>query len=138
MFFFFKFKDPCSSYSLIFGQYQRSSNYTIKSTDIAFSDNFLSEGWYRFDSGAGNDMVTWAPSIYQCGTIYPIWMRGIHQNNFEVLNMKVHICTVYLHTVWVKMKKIIWYSIVLNDMTLSDLYFSMTTILKIWIDVKLN
>lgn len=21
-------------------------------------------------------MVTWAPSIYQCGTIYPVWMRG--------------------------------------------------------------
>lgn len=96
VFFSLKFKDPCSSYSLIFGQYQRSSNYTIQSTDIAFSDNFLSEGWYRFNSRAGNDIVTWAPSIYQCGTIYPVWMQGKHQNNFEVLDMKVHICTVYL------------------------------------------
>lgn len=50
----------------------------MQSTDIAISDNFLSEGWYRFDSGAGNDMVTQAPSITQCGTIYPIWLQGMH------------------------------------------------------------
>lgn len=68
--------DPCSSYTLISGQYKRSVAYTIKSTDIAVSDNFLSEGWYRFDSGAGNDMVTQAPAVTQCGTIYPIWMQG--------------------------------------------------------------
>ncbi|XP_065929944.1 von Willebrand factor D and EGF domain-containing protein isoform X2 [Magallana gigas] len=70
--------DPCSSqcHSIKEGYYKRSSNYTIQSTDIAISDNFLSEGWYRFDSLAGNDMVTWAPSIYQCGTIYPMWMNG--------------------------------------------------------------
>lgn len=77
------YADPCSSYSLMFGQYQRSSSYTIQSTDIAFSDNFLSEGWYRFDSRAGNDIVTRAPSIYQCGTIYPIWMRGTLPTNDE-------------------------------------------------------
>lgn len=68
--------EPCSSYTLISGQYKRSIAYTIKSTDIAVSDNFLSEGWYRFDSGAGNDMVTQAPTVTQCGTIYPIWMQG--------------------------------------------------------------
>lgn len=70
------YSDPCSSYSLKVRQYKRSSNYTIQSNDIAISDNFLSEGWYRFASGAGNDTVTWAPSIYQCGTIYPMWMNG--------------------------------------------------------------
>lgn len=73
--------EPCSSYSVKESQteYKRSSTYTIQSTDIAISDNFLSEGWYRFDSrGAGNDMVTWAPSIYQCGTIYPMWMNGMN------------------------------------------------------------
>lgn len=69
--------DPCSSYTLISGQYKRSVAYTIKSTDIAVSDNFLSEGWYRFDSGAGNDMATQAPTVTQCGTIYPIWMNGM-------------------------------------------------------------
>lgn len=75
----FKNIEPCSrtSYSLKEGQYKRSSNYTIQSNDIAISDSFLSEGWYRFGSGAGNDIVTWAPSIYQCGTIYPMWMNGM-------------------------------------------------------------
>lgn len=68
--------DPCSSYTTKTGQYQRSHKYTLQSNDIAISDNFLSEGWYRFDSGAGNDMVTQAPSITQCGTIYPIWLQG--------------------------------------------------------------
>lgn len=47
----------------------------MQSTDIAI---ILSEGWYRFDSGAGNNMVTQAPSITQCGTIYPIWLQGMH------------------------------------------------------------
>lgn len=77
---FLKEIDPCSSqcHSIKEGYYKRSSNYTIQSTDIAISDNFLSEGWYRFDSLAGNDMVTWAPSIYQCGTIYPMWMNGMY------------------------------------------------------------
>lgn len=77
--FILKNKDPCSSYSFKENQYKRSSNYTIQSTDIAISDNFLSEGWYRFESyGAGNDIVTLAPSIYQCGTIYPMWMNGMY------------------------------------------------------------
>lgn len=71
--------DPCLSNTIKEDQYKRSSSYTIQSTDIAISDNFLSEGWYRFNSGgAGNDMVTWAPSIYQCGTIYPMWLNGMY------------------------------------------------------------
>ncbi|XP_056012044.1 spore coat protein SP96-like [Ostrea edulis] len=68
--------DPCTSNTLINGQYRRSSNYTLQLSDVAISDNFLTSGWYRFDSGAGNDMVTSAPSLTQCGTIYPIWMLG--------------------------------------------------------------
>lgn len=79
VFLFLKEIDPCSSqcHSIKKGHYKRSSNYTIQPTDIAISDNFLSEGWYRFESLAGNDTVTWAPSIYQCGTIYPMWMNGM-------------------------------------------------------------
>lgn len=69
--------DPCSSYTLKSGQYNRSTGYTLQDSDIAYSDNFLSEGWYRFDSGAGNDMATEAPPITQCGTIFPIWLQGI-------------------------------------------------------------
>lgn len=67
--------DPCSSYTLLSGQYKRSTGYTLQDSDIAFSDNFLSKGWYRFGSGAGNDMATEAPPIKQCGTIFPIWLQ---------------------------------------------------------------
>ncbi|XP_061195273.1 von Willebrand factor D and EGF domain-containing protein-like [Saccostrea echinata] len=68
--------DPCTSYTLLSGQFKRSSGYTLLSTDVAVSDNFLSSKWYRFDSGAGNDMVTSAPAMSQCGTVFPIWMQG--------------------------------------------------------------
>lgn len=66
----------CSNYELQLNQYKRSSGYQLTGADVAISDNFLSEGWYRFQSGAGNDMVTSAPSISMCGTIYPVWLDG--------------------------------------------------------------
>lgn len=52
------------------------AGYQMTGTDLAISDNFLSEEWYRFQSGAGNDMVTSAPSIAMCGTLYPVWLDG--------------------------------------------------------------
>lgn len=66
----------CTNYELQSNQYKRSSSYQLTRTDVAISDNFLSEGWYRFQSGAGNDMVTSAPSIATCGTLYPVWLDG--------------------------------------------------------------
>eukprot|EP00105_Crassostrea_gigas_P041617 XP_019925765.1 PREDICTED: uncharacterized protein LOC105335333 [Crassostrea gigas] len=66
----------CTDYKLQTNQYKRSSGYQLGRTDVAISDNFLSEGWYRFQSGAGNDMVTSSPSIAMCGTIYPVWLNG--------------------------------------------------------------
>lgn len=69
--------DPCSSYTRVSGQYKRSTGYTLQDFDIAISDNFLSQGWYRFDSGAGNDMATEAPSFKKCGTLFPIWLTGM-------------------------------------------------------------
>lgn len=66
----------CTNYELQSNQYKRSSSYQLTGTDVAISDNFLSEGWYRFQSGAGNDMVTSAPSIAMCGTLYPVWLHG--------------------------------------------------------------
>lgn len=66
----------CTNYELQSNQYKRSSSYQLTGTDVAISDNFLSEGWYRFQSGAGNDMVTSAPSIAMCGTLYPVWLNG--------------------------------------------------------------
>lgn len=66
--------DPCSSHTILSGQYKRSTGYALQDTDIAISDNFLPEGWYRFDSGAGNDMATQAPKFKKCGTLFPIWL----------------------------------------------------------------
>lgn len=67
----------CTNYKLQSNQYKRSSGYQLATDDVAISDNFLSEGWYRFKSGAGNDMVTSAPSLTKCGTIYPVWLNGM-------------------------------------------------------------
>lgn len=66
----------CTNYQLQKNQYRRSSGYQLTQSDVAISDNFLSEGWYRFESGAGNDMVTHAPPISMCGTLYPVWLNG--------------------------------------------------------------
>lgn len=66
----------CTNYKLQSNQYKRSSSYQLTGTDVAISDSFLSEGWYRFQSGAGNDMVTSAPSLAMCGTLYPVWLDG--------------------------------------------------------------
>lgn len=66
----------CTNYKLQSNQYKRSSSYQLTGTDVAISDSFLSEGWYRFLSGAGNDMVTSAPSLAMCGTLYPVWLDG--------------------------------------------------------------
>lgn len=66
----------CTNYKLQSNQYKRSSGYQLTANDVAISDNFLSEGWYRFKSRAGNDMVTSAPSLTKCGTIYPVWLNG--------------------------------------------------------------
>lgn len=63
---------------LVSGQYKRSTGYTLQDSDIAISDNFLSQGWYRFDSGAGNDMATKAPPFKNCGTLFPIWLSGMY------------------------------------------------------------
>lgn len=70
------FSGQCTDYKLQTNQYKRSSGYQLGRTDVAISDNFLSEGWYRFQSGAGNDMVTSAPLIAMCGTLYPVWLDG--------------------------------------------------------------
>ncbi|XP_056022076.1 uncharacterized protein LOC125649695 [Ostrea edulis] len=66
----------CNSYILQSNQYKRSSGYQLTSSDTAISDNFLTEGWYRFQSGAGNDIVRSPPSLSKCGTIYPVWLFG--------------------------------------------------------------
>lgn len=65
---------------------------------MAISDNFLSEGWYRFQSGAGNDMVTIAPSIAMCGTIYPVWLDGKVIVDILILSFLMVVSLTMYHT----------------------------------------
>lgn len=81
----------CTNYTLKSNQYKRSSGYQLTVTDVAISDNFLSEGWYRFESGAGNDMVTSAPSLATCGTLYPVWLNGKFNVKISVLSFSMYV-----------------------------------------------
>ncbi|MFT4625489.1 MAG: hypothetical protein ACI8PZ_004157 [Myxococcota bacterium] len=45
--------------------------------DFARCDDFLPEGWYRFDGAAGSAMPEWGPPTYSCGTHAPGWVDGV-------------------------------------------------------------
>ncbi|OPL33431.1 hypothetical protein AM593_08650, partial [Mytilus galloprovincialis] len=44
--------------------------------DVAIEDSRLRTGWYRIDSVTGNDIVNNSVPMMQCGTLYPLWMKG--------------------------------------------------------------
>lgn len=88
----------CTNYELQSNQYKRSSSYQLTGTDVAISDNFLSEGWYRFQSGAGNNMVTSAPSIAMCGTLYPVWLDGKVIVDILILSFLMFVSLTMYHT----------------------------------------
>lgn len=70
--------DPClkMNYDTLTDEVKRSSNYTLLAGDEPIDDSTLTPGWYRIDSRTGNDIVTKTVTMYQCGTIYPLWMNG--------------------------------------------------------------
>lgn len=70
--------DPChsSNYDILKGELKRSSNYTLTVNDVAIEDSRLRTGWYRIDSVTGNDIVNYSVPMMQCGTLYPLWMKG--------------------------------------------------------------
>lgn len=92
------FPGQCTDYKLQTNQYKRSSGYQLGRTDVAISDNFLSEGWYRFQSGAGNNMVTSAPSIAMCGTLYPVWLDGKVIVDILILSFLMFVSLTMYHT----------------------------------------
>ena len=61
---------------MITGEPKRTSNYSLQQGDIPIDDSDLASGWYRFDSVTGNDIFNATVTMYQCGTIYPLWMKG--------------------------------------------------------------
>jgi hypothetical protein len=44
--------------------------------DTVLSDDSLEENWYRFVSDNGDEMCTYPPGVFSCGTYYPIWLNG--------------------------------------------------------------
>lgn len=76
--------DPChpSNYQILSGQVKRSSNYTLSKNDLPIDDSTLTTNWYRIKSKTGNDIVMTQQPINQCGTKYPIWMKGSLPNTF--------------------------------------------------------
>ncbi|XP_063416190.1 oncoprotein-induced transcript 3 protein-like [Mytilus trossulus] len=64
------------NYDTLTDEVKRSSNYTLLAGDEPIDDSTLTPGWYRIDSRTGNDIVTKTVTMYQCGTIYPLWMNG--------------------------------------------------------------
>ncbi|XP_071123918.1 uncharacterized protein [Mytilus edulis] len=71
--------DPCNimNYRLLKGEVKRTSNYTLQQNDKPYDDSDLRDGWYRVESASGNDIVSTPQKINQCGTKYPVWMKGV-------------------------------------------------------------
>ncbi|XP_061187357.1 von Willebrand factor D and EGF domain-containing protein-like [Saccostrea echinata] len=68
--------DECSSYILKKNDIRRSVGVFLTPEDTSISDNFMADGWYRFESAAGNDMPITAPPLTACGAMFPIWLQG--------------------------------------------------------------
>ena len=71
--------DPCyvSNYNVLSGQVKRSSNYTLLKNEKPIDDSILLTAWYKIESDTGNDIVMTEQRMEQCGTKYPIWMKGL-------------------------------------------------------------
>lgn len=56
----------------------RSTANKISSDPKCDRGHIVDNGWYRFNSPAGNEMPTTNPRLGKCGTYAPIWMNGTH------------------------------------------------------------
>ncbi|XP_052101114.1 von Willebrand factor D and EGF domain-containing protein-like isoform X2 [Mytilus californianus] len=73
----FKSEDECFTYKLIEKQEERSADFeTEMSNYIPISDENLEEAWYRIKSENGDQIPTYPPGAFHCGTNYPVWMNG--------------------------------------------------------------
>lgn len=67
--------DPCQNYDTLSGEDKRSASYKVQD-GTPLDDSELKNGWYRFDSYVGNDLVNSSQPIGSCGTNYPVWLDG--------------------------------------------------------------
>lgn len=92
------------NYDTLKDEVKRSSNYTLLAGDAPIDDSTLASGWYRIDSSTGNDIVTEIVLMYQCGTIYPLWMKGKLKNK-DFLDGKIALMK---EQNLIKLKQTIW------------------------------
>ncbi|CAC5402534.1 LRP5_6 [Mytilus coruscus] len=70
-------ENECVNYKVIRHEEKRSAGYkTDLSLDIPVTDDALEHGWYRIESVNGDDIPTYAPGVFHCGTYNPIWLNG--------------------------------------------------------------
>ncbi|VDI45153.1 Hypothetical predicted protein [Mytilus galloprovincialis] len=72
-----KYEGECINYKYIEHGEKRSTDFnTVGSMHIPISDERLEETWYRIKSRNGDQMPTYPPGDYHCGTYYPVWING--------------------------------------------------------------
>lgn len=70
--------DPCNTYKSIYNANKRSTGFHVDWTvDDPITDEMREEDWYRIFSDNGDGMPTSAPGMKNCGTINPIWLKGM-------------------------------------------------------------
>nr|XP_058945176.1 von Willebrand factor D and EGF domain-containing protein-like [Pocillopora verrucosa] len=69
--------DPCLNHQVIDDPY-RSTGYQIQPGDSPICDEKLKVGWYKFINEVGGNLPEHIVNPHHCGTVAPIWMRGVH------------------------------------------------------------
>ena len=65
---------------------RRSTKFRVKPNSKICDRNFIKDdNWYRFDSVAGNTIPNHNPDNGFCGTFVPIWFKGIHPTQDNVV-----------------------------------------------------
>ncbi|CAC5402533.1 unnamed protein product [Mytilus coruscus] len=73
---FAKALEPCSDYSTITNEENRSPFHQNSFSDTPISDDRLTPGWYRIEMNTGSLIPNQIPELFRCGTWNPIWLNG--------------------------------------------------------------
>lgn len=68
--------DPCDNYKIM-AEGKRATGYKLNGSDVAISDDRLEPGWYKIVNEGGTEIPTEAPGTMSCGTLFPIWLKGL-------------------------------------------------------------
>lgn len=79
--------DPCEPDNSKLINVDDDRSTSCKDTSLSLCDNILSNGWYRIQK---NDVDVKMPTTcveqYSCGTVSPIWLKGIEiKASYDIL-----------------------------------------------------